>query len=137
MGHSAEHLPCNRTADSTCQSIRPNCTYKYRELFCRDGTVDYQGRQFDIDFILSPYYGTADLSFDDALQTLSLTYRRTLLYTEVNDGKTTGLDALAIRPADTGFPQSPTADPPLPIPSQSFAHLTLDCEGLVLNADGS
>lgn len=99
--------------------------------------MDYQGRQFDIDFVLSPYYGTADLSFDDALQTLSLTYIRTLLYTERNDSKTTGLDALAIRAADPGFPQSPTADPPLPIPSQSFNHLTLDCEGLVLNADGS
>ncbi|KLO16353.1 hypothetical protein SCHPADRAFT_901583 [Schizopora paradoxa] len=102
-----------------------------------DGTVDYQGRQFDIDFVLTPYYGTADLSFDDALQTLSLTYIRTLLYTERNDTKTTGLDALAVRAADSGFPQDPTADPPLPIPSQSFNRLTLDCEGLVLNADGT
>ena len=65
----------------------------------RDGTIDYQGRQHQIDFMLTPYYGTDNLDFDDALDTLKLTYRNTLLYTERNAQKTTGLDALAVRPA--------------------------------------
>lgn len=100
-----------------------------------DGTVDYQGRQHDIDFVLSPYYGAVALNFADAQKTLALTYKSTLLYEERNDTKTTGLDALAIRPQDVGFPDDPLADPPMPIPFQ-FNHLTLDLEGLVLNEDG-
>ena len=92
--------------------------------------MDYQGRQLDIDFLLTPYYGTAPLSFSAALKTLSVTYKRTLLYTERNNAATTGLDALAVRAA-TGI------DPAFPIPLQSLNRLTLDCEGLVLNADGT
>lgn len=102
-----------------------------------NGTINYQGRQLDIDFVLSPYYGTANLSFADAQKTLALTYKRTVLYTERNDVKTTGLDALAVRPAVFGFPQIAVADPPLPIPAQTFNHLSLDLEGLVLNSDGT
>lgn len=99
---------------------------------CSNGTVDYQGRQHDIDFLLSPYYGIASLTFADAQKTLALTYRRTLLYTERNRAKTTGLDAFAVRPANAS-----TGDPPLPIPAQDINRLTVDCEGIVLNADGT
>jgi len=104
-----------------------------------DGTIDYQGRQLDIDFVLTPYYGTTNLSFADGLKTLSLTYKRTLLYTERLGKKTTGLDALAVRPQTFGFPEIATADPPLPIPAlnASFNRVTLDMEGLALNADGT
>ncbi|TBU59301.1 esterase-like activity of phytase-domain-containing protein [Dichomitus squalens] len=94
-----------------------------------DGTIDYQGRQHQIDFVLLPFYGTNNLTFDAALTTLKLSYRNTLLYTERNDAATTGLDALAIRP-------STSADPPLP-EAPSNDHLSLDAEGLVLNADGT
>ncbi|KAI1798159.1 esterase-like activity of phytase-domain-containing protein [Ganoderma leucocontextum] len=94
-----------------------------------DGTVDWQGRQQVIDFVLSPYYGTDNLNFSDGLKTLQLTYRDTLLYTERNGSKTTGLDALAVRPATA-------VDPPLP-EAPSSDHMSLDAEGLALNADGT
>ena len=63
------------------------------------------------------------------LKTLQLMYRDTLLYTERNGTKTTGLDALAVRPATS-------VDPPLP-EAPSNDHMSLDAEGLVVNADGT
>ncbi len=77
------------------------------------------------------------MSFADGLQTLALTYKRTVLYTERLGKKTTGLDALAVRPQTSGFPGLATADPPLPVPAlnASFNRVTLDMEGLALNAD--
>lgn len=102
-----------------------------------DGTVDYQGRQHQIDFVLNPYYSTSALSFTSAQQTLQLTYQNTLLYTERQGAKTSGLDAQGVRDAQSGFPSTPTADPQMPIPSKSINRLTLDLEGLVLNADGT
>ncbi|OCB87488.1 hypothetical protein A7U60_g5393 [Sanghuangporus baumii] len=95
-----------------------------------DGTINYQGRQHEIDFTLRPYYGTADLSFTDAQATLALQYKRTLLYWDVFNLPTTGLDGLGVRQPFLGFPE-------LPIASESFNHLSADCEGLVLNADGT
>lgn len=102
-----------------------------------DGTIDYQARQHQIDFVLDPYYGTADLSFAQAQQTLKLTYRSTLLYTERAHGVTTGLDAGGVRDAQSDYPDAPLADPEIPIPSSKDNRLTLDLEGLVLNADGT
>ncbi|TCD61258.1 hypothetical protein EIP91_008707 [Steccherinum ochraceum] len=102
-----------------------------------DGTIDYQGRQHAIDFVLSPYYGDDELDFDDAQETLALTYKSTFRYTERNNVPTTGLDALGVRAAQSGFPSSPLADPQMPIPNSSFSRLTLDLEGLVLNSDGT
>ena len=104
--------------------------------FDRDGTIDWQGRQHQIDFMLTPYYGTDNLDFDDALDTLQLTYRNTLLYTERNAQKTTGLDALAVRPAQPLSEFISIADPALPI-APANQHMSLDAEGLVLNADGT
>ncbi|KAI8970883.1 esterase-like activity of phytase-domain-containing protein [Trametes punicea] len=101
-----------------------------------DGTIDYQARQHEIDFVLSPYYGADDLSFDTALQTLKLTYRNTLLYTERESRKTTGLDALGVRPAEALYRLLTIEDPPLPI-APSNGDLTVDAEGLVLNSDGT
>lgn len=86
--------------------------------------------------MLNPYYSTSALSFTAAQQTLKLTYRDTLLYTERQAAKTTGLDAGGVRAAQAGFPGTATADPQMPIPSKSDNRLTLDLEGLVLNADG-
>lgn len=102
-----------------------------------DGTIDYQGRQHAIDFVLSPYYGDDELDFDDAQETLALTYRSTFRYTERNNVPTTGLDALGVRAAQSGFPSNPLADPQMPIANSSFSRLTLDLEGLVLNSDGT
>ena len=97
-------------------------------MFGSDGTIDYQGRQLTIDFTLNPYYGTDDLSFEDAQQTLLLDYQSTLFYTDGKNVRTTGLDALASR-NDSGFPE-------LPVPSLAFNDLSLDDEGLALNSDG-
>ncbi|KAI0693937.1 esterase-like activity of phytase-domain-containing protein [Cerioporus squamosus] len=101
-----------------------------------DGTIDWQGRQHQIDFVLTPYYDSGKLDFDDALNTLKLTYRDTLLYTERNAQKTTGLDALAVRPAQALSGNITIADPALPVAATN-KHLSLDAEGLVLNADGT
>ncbi|KAI0047867.1 hypothetical protein FA95DRAFT_1588967 [Auriscalpium vulgare] len=102
-----------------------------------DETINYQGRQFAIDFTLKPYYGSAQLSFVDAQKTLQVKYRSTLLYTERNGTATTGLDALGVRPSQPGFPSVAEADPELPIANQTFNRLSLDLEGLVLTPDGS
>ncbi|KAI0777723.1 esterase-like activity of phytase-domain-containing protein [Trametes elegans] len=101
-----------------------------------DGTIDYQARQHQIDFVLSPYYDDDNLSFDDGLETLKLTYRDTLLYTERESRKTTGLDALGVRPADSDPNSSITEDPPVPI-APANGHISFDDEGLALNADGT
>ncbi|KAJ3551765.1 hypothetical protein NM688_g4518 [Phlebia brevispora] len=102
-----------------------------------DGTVDYQGRQHAINFVLNPHYTTSDLSFTQAQQTLALQYQDTLLYTERQGVKTSGLDAQGVRDAQSGFPSTPTADPVMPIANKTYTHLTLDLEGLVLNTDGT
>ncbi|KAF8578468.1 hypothetical protein K439DRAFT_1621271 [Ramaria rubella] len=100
-----------------------------------DGTVDYQGRQHIVDFTLSPYYGAAPLSFNDSQLTLQLNYRSTMLYTERENKRTTGLDALAVR--QPAFINLFVVDPAQPIANRTFNRLTLDSEGLALNADGT
>lgn len=102
-----------------------------------DGTINYQGRQHNIDFVMTPYYDDTKLTFAQAITSLQLTYRNTILYTERNKVVTSGLDPAAVRAATSGFPSNPLADPQLPIASTSLPHLTLDAEGLVLNADGT
>jgi hypothetical protein len=66
----------------------------------------------------------------DAQKTLSLKYRKTLLYSELGWGHTSGLDPAAVRPRIL-------FDPYEPIANASYKHLSLDAEGLVLNADGT
>ncbi|KAL0581259.1 hypothetical protein V5O48_000742 [Marasmius crinis-equi] len=100
-------------------------------------TIDYQARQHEIDFVLTPYTNSKKLSFADAQKTLQLTYKNTTLMFERNDVKTSGLDALAVRPAQDGFPAVTDADPEMPIPSTDYSHLSLDVEGVVAVADGS
>ncbi|KIO19897.1 hypothetical protein M407DRAFT_221933 [Tulasnella calospora MUT 4182] len=96
-----------------------------------DETVDYQGRQHYVNFVLKPYYGSAPLSFADAAKTLQLLYKKTILYKERKGKATTGLDPVSVRPASGG-------DPILPIPNvKTKNQVSLDCEGLVLNRDGS
>ncbi|KAJ8494303.1 hypothetical protein ONZ45_g13284 [Pleurotus djamor] len=102
-----------------------------------DGTVDFQARQHEIDFVLTPYTSSKKLSFADAQKTLSLVYKRTILQVERSNTKTSGLDPLAVRPAQSGFPSVAVADPEMPIPSLAEPHLSIDAEGIVSNADGS
>ena len=58
-------------------------------------------------------------------------------WTERAHGVTTGLDAGGVRDAQSDYPDAPLADPEMPIPSSKDNRLTLDLEGLVLNADGT
>ncbi|KAF9002928.1 esterase-like activity of phytase-domain-containing protein [Cyathus striatus] len=102
-----------------------------------DGTVDYQARQHEINFVLNPYTSSVNLDFASAQTTLQLTYMNTVLQVERNSTKTSGLDPDAIRPAQSGFPSIPTADPQMPIASTSEPHLTIDAEGIVANTDGT
>lgn len=95
-----------------------------------DKTVDYQARHHTIDFVLTPYEKKKKLTFEDAQATLQVAYTGTILKTERDGKKTTGLDAAAIRDA-SGI------DPQLPIASMSDDRLSLDVEGMVANADGS
>ncbi|KAF8961939.1 esterase-like activity of phytase-domain-containing protein [Flammula alnicola] len=102
-----------------------------------DGTVDYQARRHELQFTLAPYASSANLNFTTAQETFKISYVDTILEFERNNTKTSGLDPAAIRPAQSGFPTAPTADPQMPIASSSEPHLTLDIEGIILNADGS
>ena len=99
-------------------------------------TIDYQARQHEIDFILTPYTKSKKLSFEDAQKTLKLSYQKTTLMFERNGVKTSGLDGLAVRPAQSEYPQVANADPEMPIPSSNYSHLSIDVEGLVAAADG-
>lgn len=114
-----------------------------------DGTINYQARQHTLSFTLTPYYNSTPLSFSDAQSTFWLTYVDTLFYTEREGRKTTGLDALGVRPArgvggeggegegwGEGWGEG-LEDPVMPIPNGTFDRLTLDCEGLVLGGDGT
>ena len=102
-----------------------------------DGTIDYQARTHNIDFVLNPYYGDANLTFADAQKTLNLTYISTLLEFDRNHTNTSGLDALAVRPAQKKSVTVPLPDPQMPIPSLEENHLTIDAEGIVVNTDGT
>lgn len=103
----------------------------------RDGTIDYQARQHEIDFILTPYYASENLTFQAAQQTLKVTYRNTILQFDRLHKKTSGLDPTAVRDAQLGSNIIPFLDPAMPIVSKADNRLVLDIEGLVANADGT
>jgi hypothetical protein len=107
------------------------------KILFRISTIDYQARRHELDFVLTPYYDTANLTFANAQKTLALTYKNTTLELERNNTKTSGLDPGAIRSAMTGFGTNPLADPQMPIASKAEPHLSVDAEGLVANADGT
>ncbi|KAJ7863981.1 esterase-like activity of phytase-domain-containing protein [Mycena olivaceomarginata] len=100
-------------------------------------TIDYQARRHELDFVLTPYYNSPNLSFAAAQKTFTLTYKNTVLEVERNNTKTSGLDPGAIRAAAPGFGTNPLADPQMPIASTAEPHLSVDAEGVVANADGS
>ncbi|GLB38603.1 putative esterase-like activity of phytase [Lyophyllum shimeji] len=102
-----------------------------------DGTMDFQARQHEIDFVFTPYYGSANLKSAGAQKTLALTYKNTVLRSERSHTKTSGLDPTAVRAAQSGYPQAVAADPEVPIASTSLPHLALDVEGIVSNSDGT
>lgn len=97
-----------------------------------DGTIDYQARHHEIDFVLTPYYDSKNLDYASAQQTLTLEYKKTVL--EFDGQKTTsGLDPQGVRnlSSSTAFPG------PLPVVSSTDDRLVLDVEGIIANADGS
>ncbi|KAJ3974336.1 esterase-like activity of phytase-domain-containing protein [Lentinula raphanica] len=101
-------------------------------------TVDYRARQHEINFVFTPYNGTDDLGFESAQTTLQLTYISTSLQFDRGGGNTSGLDALAVRPAESGFPGADVlADPQMPIANETYQHLTIDAEGLIAASDGN
>lgn len=101
-------------------------------------TVNYQARIHEYDITFTPYYGSKDLSFDDAAKTLQLTYSKTILHYDRGHVNTTGLDPIAIRAQSSNFTSAnPDADPQLPIASTADPRLSVDAEGLVLNSDGT
>lgn len=108
-----------------------------RLIIHSEGTIDYQARRHEIDFTFSPYYGTSNLEFTDAQKTLQLQYKKTILQLERNNTKTSGLDSLAVRPAQPGYPLTVDADPAMPIASIAEPHLSLDVEGIISNPDGT
>ncbi|KAJ7169288.1 hypothetical protein C8R43DRAFT_1121169 [Mycena crocata] len=61
-----------------------------------DGTINYQARRHELDFVLTPYSDGTDLSFAAAQKTLQLTYKNTTLVFERNNTKTSELDPAAI-----------------------------------------
>ncbi|CAK5272723.1 unnamed protein product [Mycena citricolor] len=100
--------------------------------------IDYQARRHEIAFVLTPYYAPAPLTFAQAVaQTLVLTYVNTTLHFERNHTRTSGLDPLATRAAQTRSPTLPLADPVMPIASLAEPHLVVDAEGLVQDVDGT
>jgi hypothetical protein len=101
-----------------------------------DSTIDYQARRHEIEFILTPYYDASNLQFVDAGKTLQLKYRKTILHWD-RHAKTSGLNPLAVREAQSGFPQKPLADPQMPIARTDYQHLCVDAEGLVIDDDGT
>jgi len=100
-------------------------------------TVDYRSRQHEIDFILTPYRGTDNLTFEAAQETLQLFYIDTILQFDRGGGNTSGLDAEAVRPVEDGFPTVVLADPQMPIADDAEPHLTLDIEGIIASLDGT
>ncbi|KAH9481999.1 putative secreted protein [Psilocybe cubensis] len=102
-----------------------------------DGTIDYQARQHEIDFLLTPYYGSTNLTFQAAQETLKITYRNTVLQFDRLHKKTSGLDPTAVRNAQFGSNIIPFLDPAMPIVSKDDNRLVVDVEGLVANADGT
>lgn len=91
--------------------------------------------------MLTPYTGSANLDFVTAQQTLQLTYIDTVVQFDRGGGNTSGLDALGVRPAESGFLidplTAPLADPVMPIANETYQHLTIDAEGLVAISDGT
>ncbi|PPQ92636.1 hypothetical protein CVT25_007715 [Psilocybe cyanescens] len=102
-----------------------------------DGTVDYQARQHEIDFVLTPYYASENLTFQAARQTLKLSYRNTVLQFDRLHKKTSGLDPTAVRDAQLGSNVIPFLDPAMPIVSKADNRLVIDAEGIVSNSDGT
>ncbi|KAG8691620.1 hypothetical protein FRC11_014704 [Ceratobasidium sp. 423] len=90
-------------------------------------TIDWQARHHSFDFVLSPYYDKINLDFDTAAKTFSIQYKSSLLYSKAPGFPTSGLDAISSIPNTTVYPV---------LPAPGLTKLSVDAEGLVLNADG-
>lgn len=105
-------------------------TYLYSCEYNRKGAIDYQARQHEIDFVLSPYYGSTNLDFSAAQKTLTFQYQKTVLKFGRDGQKTSGLNPTEVKEANGG-------DPEMPVVSKKLLHLTVDTEGIVFNGDGT
>ncbi|KAJ3506125.1 hypothetical protein NLJ89_g7041 [Agrocybe chaxingu] len=103
----------------------------------RVATINYQARQHEIDFVLSPYYESANQTLEDGARSLQLQYRKTTLQYDHQHKTTSGLDPNAVREAQRGLELNPLRDPEMPVVAKEDDRLSLDVEGLVTNKDGS
>lgn len=86
------------------------------------GTTDYRARLQFFDLSLVPDDGNPGHEGQ-----LTLTYRKTLLLTDMGGAPTTGLDPVGIRPAADGLPDLPVA---------SNGHVSLDSEAVAPATNG-
>ncbi|CAA7265661.1 unnamed protein product [Cyclocybe aegerita] len=100
-------------------------------------TINYQARQHEIDFVLSPYYESANQTLEAGARSLQLQYKKTILQYDRQRKTTSGLDPNAVRGAQRGFELNPLRDPEMPVVAKEDDRLSLDVEGLVTNKDGS
>ena len=129
---------CSPIVDSTCTSFQfvyylSDAHYTTYSI----ATIDYQARHHEVDFVFSPYYGAGNLSFTDVQKTFKLKYKKTILHWDRDEVKTSGLDPLAVRPAQKGYPQKIFLDPEMPIANASYQHLSVGAEAIVENDDGT
>jgi Esterase-like activity of phytase len=95
----------------------------------RIAPIDWQTRQHLISFTLNPYYGTANLSFADAKNTLLLNYISTTLYSW-QGAPTSGANPTFIETLHGSSIQ-------YPVVAANETRLVTDPEGLVQNKDGT
>ena len=105
--------------------------------FSSYGTVDYQSRRHELKIVFAPYLKSEPLSIEDALNTLNITYEGTTFHEDEFERRTTGLDALQVRPEFGYYPYGRGSEPQSPIPSLQYDRLSVDAEGIVANIDGS
>jgi hypothetical protein len=112
--------------------VRQICSSRKREGLIDISSIapiDWQTRQHLISFTLNPYYGTANLSFADARNTLLLNYISTTLYSW-QGAPTSGANPNLYRDASQPFNL-------VSCRSSKRTHLVTDPEGLVQNKDGT
>lgn len=130
MGRFLGNYLSSLIVDTMCQSASDSFLHSLTSLSSFSiAPIDWQTRLHHLSFTLKPYYGSANLSFSAAQQTLKLQYLDTVLYTFQN-APTSGADPTYIK-------TYPGSSIQYPLVAANETHLTTDPEGLVLNADGT
>ncbi|KAL6298120.1 hypothetical protein BKA93DRAFT_91460 [Sparassis latifolia] len=110
----ARAIPLSASAVSSCSSRTRTPAHLWGRWSSSQITTraqNYQGRIYEYAFVLQPYYGTNNRWYDDAAETLQLTYLSTMLHHDRGHVNTIGLDTPAVRAAMAVYPQLPDADP--------------------------